>query len=403
MRYDTDEYEQGLISCLLAKPEFKKSLGVLNEKHFANATLGGIYSVILPTDKFPQIAKRLEGKVSFKDLMQLLDLVKLPTLDNAIWYGKFVLEGYKDRVLSVTEGFEQTSEKLEELKRLEIGMPVASSDVSKDFLVDLERIYRGEPDTRTMPTGFSTIDDVLTGVRKSELVIIGGRPAMGKTTLGVDIAFNMSKSGKKVAFFSLEMAEKELHQRLVKKVTGIEMLSKITQEQYDICANASRQIADSSLHIYDKADATVEAIYLQCQQLKQRNELDVVFIDHLSILKSAKYYKNRYEELTDISRQLKVLAKDIDIPVVALCQLNRGVETREIKIPTMADLRDSGSIEQDADLILFIHRPEYYAIQKNEMPEPQDEGKALINICKNRRGGVGCVRLNFNAKIPTFY
>ena len=395
---DVESYEQGLISCLLAKPEYKKSLGVLKEQHFANATLGGIYSAIAPTDKFPQIAKRLQGTIGFRDLMQLLDLVKLPTLDNTVWYGRFVLQGYKDRVLDAAKGYEETSTKFEELKKLEIEMPAKSVNVSDEFLVDLERMYRGEPDTRTIPTGYLTIDNVLRGFRKSELVIIGGRPAMG-----VDIAFNMAVNGKKVAFFSLEMAEKELHQRLVKKITDLESLYNISQTDYDNCARASRQVADSSLTIYDKADATVEAIYLQCQQLKERGEVDAVFIDHLSILKSAKHYKSRYEELTDISRQLKVMAKDLDIPVVALCQLNRGVEAREIKVPTMADLRDSGSIEQDADLILFIHRPEYYVVQRGDVPDPQDIGKALISVCKNRRGGVGCAELNFNPKIPTFY
>lgn len=400
---DIESYEQGLISCLLAKPEYKKSLGVLQEKHFNNAALGGIYSAILPTDKFPQIAKRLQGAINFKDLVQLLDLVKLPTLENTVWYARIVLDGYKDRVLAIAEGYEQTSEKLEELKKLEIEMPTKNVDVSDEFLKNLERMYRGDPDTRTLPTGFFTLDKVLKGFRKSELVIIGGRPAMGKTTLGVDIAFNMARDGKKVALFSLEMAEQELHQRLVKKVTGIGNLYNITQDDFDKCAKASREISDSSLKIFDKADATIEAIYLQCRQMKDRKELDVVFIDHMSILKSAKYYKNRYEELTDISRQLKVMAKDLDIPVVALCQLNRGVEAREVKVPTMADLRDSGSIEQDADLILFIHRPEYYVLQRGETPDPQDIGKALISVCKNRRGGVGCAEMNFNPKIPTFY
>lgn len=399
---DIESYEQGLISCLLSKPSLKKYLGVLSEKHFSSVSMGVIYSAITPTDKFPQIVKRLEGRVNFKDLMQLMDLVKLPTLDNAVWYGRFVLQGYKDRVLSAADGYEDITGKLEQLKKLEIAMPDNNVNVCADFAADLERICRGEPDTRTVPTGFGRIDDVLRGFRKSELIIVGGRPAMGKTTLGVDIAYNMALAGQKVAFFSLEMAEKEIHQRLVKRVTNIENLYNINQEDFDRCLKASESIAGSTLHIFDKADATVESIYLQCAQLKEQKELDVVFIDHLSILKSAKYYKNRYEEISDISRQLKVLAKDLDIPVVALCQLNRGVEAREVKIPTMADLRDSGSIEQDADVILFIHRPEYYATQKGEMPEPDDMGKALISVCKNRRGGVGCTEIKFFPRIPTF-
>lgn len=399
------DYEVALIACLLNKPEYKTYVADLSGDYFEYSDMAEVFEAIEPKDTFPQIVKKVEKSISFKDLIKIQDLIKIVSVNDVIMYGSLVLYGYKERqVKKLGElTLDEADVEIKRLKGLEINTPLTQS-VSESFLDDLDKIVRGEPDTTTIPTGFVQIDNVLRGFRKSELVIIGGRPAMGKSTLGLNMACNMAKSGKKVVFFSLEMAKKELHQRMVKAETGIENIYKINQEQFSVCADASRYIENHlPLTIIDTADITVEGIHGIAKRIKEQDGLDCIYIDHLSILKSKKSYKSRYEEITDISRQLKVIAKDLDIPVVALCQLNRGVESREVKIPTMMDLRDSGSIEQDADLILFIHRAEYYAIQKNEMPEPQDEGKAIISICKNRRGGVGCTELNFNVKIPMFY
>ena len=337
-------------------------------------------------------------------MLKIQDLLKIVSPNDVLMYGEMVLWGYKDRQIKKIGqmNLEEAESEIKRLKNLDL-IKSETNNVSDSFLKDLEKIVRKEPDLSTIPTGFFQIDDMIRGFRKSELIIVGGRPAMGKSTLGLNLAYNMASNGKKVLFFSLEMAKKELHQRLVKLITNTENLYNIKYEEYDYYANVSRDIESNlPLQIVDTADITVENIHAMAKKIKDREGVDCIFIDHLSILKSNKPYKSRYEEITDISRQLKVIAKDIDVPVVALCQLNRGVETREVKIPTMADLRDSGSIEQDADLILFIHRPEYYAIQKNEEPEAEDVGKAIISICKNRRGGVGCTQLKFNPRIPTF-
>lgn len=399
------DYELALIACLLNKPEYKTYVADLSSEYFEYEDTAQIFDAIQPKDTFPEIVKKLEGKISFKELLKTQELLHIVSVNDVIMYGSLVLYGYKEReVKKLGEmTLEQADTEVKRLKNLDICKPI-TNDVSESFLIDLDRIVRNEPDLSTVPTGFARIDDILRGFRKSELIIVGGRPAMGKSTLGLNMAYNMAKAGKKVVLFSLEMAKKELHQRLVKAETGIENIYKIGQKEYELCANASRYIESTlPLKIIDTPDITVEGIHSLAKRIQEQDGLDCLYIDHLSILKSKKVYKSRYEEITDVSRQLKVMAKDLDIPVVALCQLNRGVEAREVKIPTMADLRDSGSIEQDADLILFIHRPEYYAIQKNELPEPEDEGKAIISICKNRRGGVGCTELNFNAKIPLFY
>lgn len=397
------DYEYALVSCLLNKPKYKVYISELQGNMFEDEGLGYIYDNIEPNDDLPKIAKKCE-KVKFTDLLEIQNTIWFPTELNVKGYAGLVLDDYKTREIKKIPGL-SLDDAEKEIKRLK-GLTFfkeSRENPAKEFLQDLERIYQGMPDLSNIKTGFYKIDGLIRGFRKSELIILGGRPAMGKSTIGLNIAYNMAKDGKNIAFYSLEMATKDLHKRLVKAETGIEDLFKITQADFEKCINASNDIEKLPLRIYDKANVTVEDIYAHSMKLKAINKIDIMFIDHLSILKSRKSYKSRYEEISDISRQLKVIAKDLDIPVVALCQLNRGVESRDVKIPTMADLRDSGSIEQDADLICFIHRPEYYTLQKNEEPKPEEKGKALFSVCKNRRGGVGCVDLRFNQKIPMFY
>lgn len=397
------DYEYALVSCLLNKPKYKVYISELQGNMFEDESLGYIYDNIEPNDDLSKIAKKCE-KIKFTNLLEIQNLIPIPTEINVKGYAGLVLDDYKTREIKKIPGL-SLDDAEKEIKRLK-GLTFfkeSKENPAREFLQDLERIYQGMPDLSNIKTGFYKIDDLIRGFRKSELIILGGRPAMGKSTIGLNIAYNMAKEGKNIAFYSLEMATKDLHKRLVKAETGIEDLFKITQADFEKCINASNDIEKLPLRIYDKADVTVEDIYAHSMKLKAINKIDVMFIDHLSILKSKKSYKSRYEEISDISRQLKVIAKDLDIPVVALCQLNRGVESRDVKIPTMADLRDSGSIEQDADLICFIHRPEYYTLQRNEEPKPEEKGKALFSVCKNRRGGVGCVDLRFNQKIPMFY
>ncbi|MBQ3311732.1 AAA family ATPase [bacterium] len=397
------DYEYALVCCLLNQPKYKIYISELQGNMFEDESLGYIYDNIEPNDDLPKIARKCE-KIKFTNLLEMQNVIYKPSEITVKGYAGLVLDDYKTREIKKIPGLslDDAEKEIKRLKGLTF-LKESSENPAKEFLQDLERIYQGKPDLSTVKTGFYAIDELIRGFRKSELIILGGRPAMGKSTIGLNIAYNMAKSGKNVVFYSLEMSTKDLHKRLVKAETGIENLFKITQQDFEKCINASNNIEKLPLKIYDKADVNVEDIYAHSMKLKAINKIDVMFIDHLSILKSRRSYKSRYEEISDMSRQLKVIAKDLDVPVIALCQLNRGVESRDVKIPTMADLRDSGSIEQDADLICFIHRPEYYTLQKNEEPKPEEKGKALFSVCKNRRGGVGCVDLRFNQKIPMFY
>lgn len=403
----TIDYEYALISCLLSKPEFMVYASEIKPEYFENDTCRLIFTGLSELKKpvFPEIVRHLEGKIDFKVLLDIQDLIKLSTKDYVEQYSLAVIENYKEREIRKINGLklDEIEDKIRELKK--IGLSNAEKDTtSEDFCSELERIYNHQPDLSLIKTDFYGIDDKIRGFGNSELIIIGARPAMGKSTLALNLAYNMAKSKKNVMFFSLEMSELELHKRLVKVISGCNDLYNLTQDQFNKLVSISRRIKSNlPLKILDKGDNTVEDIFLQARKAKDKGELDAVFIDHLSILKSKKQFKSRYEELSEISRKLKIMAKDLNVPVVALCQLNRGIEKEENKTPTMADLRDSGSIEQDADLICFIHRPEYYIEMKGGETPPEQRGQAFFIISKNRRGAVGKIELGFDRKIPTFY
>lgn len=400
-----NDYELIFISCLLNKPEYINEVSDFRAEYFESEILQEAYKAITPEKSFPQICRDLDGKISFKDLIGWKDIKDIVTVTETQFYGEMVLEGYKRREVEKMEGrfFSEIYQKVNMLNGITV-IPEKEENVTEAFLRHLQEIYQSGSDSTTIPTGFGDVDRLIRGFNASELIVIGGRPAMGKSTIGLNIAYNMAKNQKNIAYFSLEMSKLDFYKRLVKLITGIENLYKINQEQFEKCTDVAKAIEERlPLTIFDKPDITVEGIRAKCARLKEDGKVDAVFIDHISILKSSKSYKSRYEEMSDISRQLKVLAKEINCPVIALCQLNRGLENREVKLPTMADIRDTGKIEEDADLVCFIHRDEYYLTQKNEEVPADKKGVANFLISKNRRGGVGMIMLGFNPKIPTFY
>ncbi len=400
-----EEYETIFLSCLLNKPEYKNDVPDFRPEYFENEIFREVYKAITPEKKFPEICRDLDGKVPFKDLIEWKSAKDIVTVTDTQFYGEMVLEGYKRREVSKLDGkfFSEIYQKVNMLNSITL-IPEKEENISEAFLRLLDEVYRSGCSNDTYKTGFDAVDRIIHGFNASELIIIGGRPAMGKSTIGLNIAYNMAKDKKKIAYFSLEMSKLDLYKRLVKVVAGIENMYKLTQEQFDRCVEVSKAIDERlPLTIYDKPDITVEGIRAKCARLKEDEQIDVVVIDHINILKSSKIFRSSYEEMSDVSRQLKVLAKELGKPVIALCQLNRGLENREVKLPTMADIRDSGKIEENADMICFVHRDEYYLTQKNEDVPPEKKGVANFLIAKNRRGGVGMVELRFNPKIPTFY
>lgn len=412
---ETEEY--AFISCLLSKPELiDRVSSKIKTEYFSDGACRNIYATMLDLGSFnlPLVGKKLKEKITFKELLDIESMINVVTPNVIDGYGYYILENWKQseikKILSC-DNIDDISSRIDDLKQITY-FDEDEEDESKACLMSIERRFQGVRDDRTIPTGFAAVDAKIDGFRKTELIIIGARPGVGKTVLGVNIAYNMAKDKKNVLFCSLEMGKVELHERLLKSITKINNYKNMSQEDFEKIIKTSTAIKERlPLTIYDKPGMTIENIIYKAKQGKY----DVIVVDHLSILRSVQKFKSRYEEVSYLSSRLKVLARETNSPVICLCQLSRALEGREIKAPNMSDLRDSGSIEQDADLIFFIYRPEYHL--KDKEPDDKDSdayykweeemqkvrGKACLILAKNRRGYTGRFNLRFDGANYTFY
>ena len=273
------------------------------------------------------------------------------------------------------------------------------SEVVKKSFKKIETI-RGDKITG-ISTGFTDFDDLTSGLQPSDLIIIAGRPSMGKTAFALNIAYNAALEEKiGVAVFSLEMSMLQLGIRLLGADAMIDAwkLRKgaLQDDDYLRLTDSANRLSELSLYIDDSSGLSALEIKAKARRLKKKHNISLLIIDYLQLMQSKKSTESRQLEISDISRSLKALAKDLDIPVVAISQLNRKVEDRPNKRPILADLRESGAIEQDADLIAFIYREELY----NRTEE--NKGKAELNVAKHRNGPTGTVPLTFREKYTKF-
>ena len=260
----------------------------------------------------------------------------------------------------------------------------------------------GTPITGT-PSGFEDLDNITGGFQPGNLIILAARPAMGKSALMANFAENAAlTSNKAVALFSLEMSEGELAQRFIASQASIKgddlRKGRVPQARWGKILQASSRLAQSKLFIDDSSDLSVLDVRAKARRLAQQNAdgLGLILIDYLQLMRAGGSVENRVEQIGQISRGLKTLARELEVPVIALSQLNRGVEQRTDKRPVLSDLRESGSIEQDADLVMFVYRDDYYD------KESEREGIADLIIAKHRNGGLGTVELTFQKDFPRF-
>ena len=282
-------------------------------------------------------------------------------------------------------------------------------------------------------TGLRDVDQRMGGLQRSDLLVLAGRPAMGKTSLATNIAFNIAKAwrgerqedgsiksvdGGIVGFFSLEMSSDQLATRIVAEQSGISSYKirqgRITESDFARLTDVAAQIEKLPLYIDQTGGISIAQLMARARRLKRQKGLDVLFIDYLQLLAgSGKPGQNRVNELTEITTSLKALAKELDVPIVALSQLSRKVEERDDKRPQLADLRESGSIEQDADVVMFVYREEYYLKGKEPRPGTEEHNKWLIEmeaarglaeliIGKQRHGPTGTVAMQFDAEVTRF-
>ena len=357
-----------------------------------------------------------------KYLVQLAESV--PSTANVENYANIVREKYylrrlievsrkiTDEALSVQGGADLILDSAEQMiydirQGKDTNAPTKVSKVIfDDVITKLEQLSGEDKDKyKGISTGFFNLDKCITGLNKNDLILIGARPAMGKTSFALNLAHNVTmKAKKKCVFFCLEMTKMQLAERLLASQAGINAkkfrTGDLTREEWVQLGNAAEMFEDVELYIDDTSSITVPEIKSKVRRLRN---VDVIIVDYLGLVQGATKTESRVQEVSQITRSLKMLAKDLSIPVVVCAQLSRATEGRgKSHRPQLADLRESGSIEQDADIVLFLYREKYYENDKNEDSDEIDNSLTELIVAKNRHGEVGTVKLAFDSEFTRF-
>jgi replicative DNA helicase len=276
-------------------------------------------------------------------------------------------------------------------------------DLMKKSFETVESLYDRKENITGVASGFSDLDGLTAGFQRSDLIIIAGRPSMGKTSFALNVAMNASiDDAVPTAVFSLEMSKEQIALRILCSKARVNLKSLrtgyLTQEDWGRLTQAVGSISDSPLYVDDTPAINTLEIRAKARRLKKERDLGLIIVDYLQLMRGATKSDSREKEISEISRSLKALAKELSVPVIALSQLNRKVEERPNKRPQLADLRESGAIEQDADVILFIYRDEVY----NKSEDNPKKGEAEIIVGKQRNGPIGMVTATFDARFSTF-
>lgn len=265
---------------------------------------------------------------------------------------------------------------------------------------EIERIYNNKGETTGVPSGFKDLDEKTSGFQGGDMVLIAARPSMGKTTFALNLAQHAAlRAGKSVAIFSLEMSKEQLAYKLLCAEANVDMLKlrtgNLDEKDWENIARASGPLADAKIFIDDTAGVSIMEMRSKCRRLKIEHGIDMILIDYLQLM-SGSGEESRQQEVSEISRSIKAIAKEMKCPVIALSQLSRAPEQRADHRPMLSDLRESGSIEQDADLVMFLYRDEYYD------KESEDKNVAECIIAKQRNGPVGTVKLAWLGQYSKF-
>lgn len=433
------EAEQAVLGCILIEPScISQVLIMIKPEYFYLPQHKAIFTVMQEIDTIggkvdPLIVlERLKNDKVYDDatgktyLYQLAQAV--PSTDNVESYCRIIREKFYIRTLiSVSKDIIEDSvssdssadllldsaeQRIYDIRQGRVSSgPTRIGDIIVNDVYDkLQKLSSEDAEQyKGYTTGFSDLDKVITGLNRSDLVIIGARPAMGKTSLALNMARNTALLGKKkVLFFSLEMTKQQLAERVLSteaRVQSTKMRTgEITGEEWERLATATAILSKVDLYFDDTSNMTVPEMKSRIRRLR---DVDAVFVDYLQLMKSGVRSDNRVQEVSEITRSLKLMAKDLNIPVVVLAQLARTTEGRgKSHRPQLADLRESGSIEQDADIVIMLYREEYYDSEKEHDDEP-DEPKPTVNkvefiISKNRHGPTTTVEAMWNGDYTMF-
>jgi replicative DNA helicase len=278
---------------------------------------------------------------------------------------------------------------------------VALSEIMPGALDEIEAIGSRGGGVTGVPTGFADLDALTNGLHAGQMIVIAARPAIGKSTLALDFARAAAvKHGMATVMFSLEMSRNEVTMRLLSAEARVSLqhmrTGQMGDEDWTRLARRMSEVVDAPLFIDDSPNMSMMEIRSKCRRLKQRHDLKMVIIDYLQLMSSPRRVENRQQEVSEMSRSLKLLAKEIEVPVIAISQLNRGPEQRTDKRPLLSDLRESGSIEQDSDVVILLHREDYY---EHESPRA---GEADLIVAKHRNGPTATVTVAFQGHYSRF-
>lgn len=282
---------------------------------------------------------------------------------------------------------------------------VAMDELLADAFDRIEELQKNKGALRGLKTGFRDLDKKTAGFQKGDLIIIGARPAMGKTTFAQNLTYNIASMNKKgVLFFSMEMAANEIVDRMISDVSGVDnwkmRTGNLSEEEFQKIGEALGEMDELPIYIDDTSSMTIMDLRNKARRAMHDHDIGIVIVDYLQLIQGSDRYKgNRVQEVTEISRGLKILARELEIPVVALAQLSRSVTGRDDPRPVLSDLRESGSIEQDADLVMFLHRPDYY--RQNDDNYEETHITELL-VAKHRHGAVGKIELYFHPELLRF-
>ena len=370
------------------------------------------------------LLERLRSEKDFDEsadktyLLQLANLV--PSLTNVEVYADLVKEKYDIRMLITTArdiietaagGGADPSQLLdsaeERILGIRQGKTVSGLEHIKEILIKaydtIEALSQPGAENLRVPTGIADLDDMISGLNKSDLIILAARPGMGKTSFALNIMRHAAlHAGKRVAFFSLEMSKEQLVTRLLSSeaLVASEKLrnGKLTDGDWRKIASASDVLSKAELYFDDSSGITVPEVKARLRRL---GNVDLVVIDYLQLMSGTGRVENRVQEISQITRNMKILAKEFNIPVLLLSQLARATESRQGHRPMLSDLRDSGSIEQDADIVMFLYRDDYYA-EPGQEDDNADRNESEVIVMKNRHGRTDTVKLHWQGEFTRF-
>lgn len=432
------EAEQAVLGCILSEPESISQVTILlKPDYFYLPQHRAIFIIMQEIDSVggkvdPLIVlERLKNDKVYDDaagknyLYQLAQSV--PSTENVESYCKIIREKFyirslitvskdiiEDSVSTDTSAdllLDSAEQKIYDIRQGRVSKgPTKIGDIIVNEVYDkLQKLSSDNKEQyKGAPTGFVDLDKVTTGLNKSDLVIVGARPAMGKTSFALNMARNVAMKGKKVLFFSLEMTKEQLAERVLSteaRVLSTKMRTgEISDEEWPRLATATALLSQCELYFDDTSNMTVPEMKSRVRRLR---DVDAVFVDYLQLMKSGGRVESRNQEVSEITRNLKLMAKDLNIPVVVLAQLSRSTEGRgKSHKPQLSDLRESGSIEQDADIVIMLYRDEYYGSEKEDDDEPEEEKPAVneveLIVSKNRHGPTTTVKAMWNGDFTLF-